>query len=864
MLPIPLRYVDTAPQVPTGITWGVPVPRGEIDRNAALHLRRADGGAIATQHWPLAFWPDGSVKWLGLAAVLGPADGLDFTVVSGAGPAPAQPLRVWQPGIEVFRRVASGGFVCDVGDRGRYVIQELVRDGRTSAGGSELVCLIEQRHNDGPVETRSRERFVGIIADCTIEQDGPVRAVIRLSGKYRGERSRREILPFTVRLVFYAGCEQIGLVHSFVFDGDPERDFIAGLGLSIHTPLNEGVHNRQVRFVGEAGAGVWGEPIRLLPNADAHAQTTTQALQLRGEGVPAAGNGGMLPAWADMQLFQDSADHAVLRKRQGPDSCWVTIDHCRRAPGIIAIHEPAGGLAVAVRDFWQAHPTAVEVTGGGGTETKVQAWWWSPEAAPMDLRHYGRRDHRPVYEAVNPDPAIYSSAFGVARTSQLTLWAQAAGTTAGELLARRDLAERPPLLTATVEHLHRSRVFAAWTPADRATPIAAAFANGLAGYMEFYLAERERRRWYGFWDYGDFMHTFNPLRHCWQYDHGGSAWHNTELGADQWPWYAFLTTGRGDWFRFAEAMTRHVAEVDVFHLGPWTGQGSRHNVVHWGCPCKEPRVSQASAKRFLHFFTADERCRDLLDEVAHLADQFQATNVPTDGSHVARPGPTWSAWVANWLCAWERSGDGKWLKKILVGIDGILAAPHQLINGGAQFGYDPDLGTMKYLGEPLDVGNRLVAIMGGMETWMEFLDLHPHPGFAAAVDGYARAFAATKDECATLDPMIQNRLSLRWPIAALAAWTAQRHGDRSLARRAWTMLLEGDGFKLYGDRLDLEVQALPAPKLLSAEPRVDYTSSTNQAGLWSLCAFHALALIGPPDQLPAASWPGMKYPGHPA
>jgi hypothetical protein len=59
MRTIELRFVDTKPSVPMGVTWGVPVPSGELQDGDTAHLRRADGGALPTQIWPLAFWPDG-------------------------------------------------------------------------------------------------------------------------------------------------------------------------------------------------------------------------------------------------------------------------------------------------------------------------------------------------------------------------------------------------------------------------------------------------------------------------------------------------------------------------------------------------------------------------------------------------------------------------------------------------------------------------------------------------------------------------------------------------------------------------------------------------------------------------------------
>ena len=63
------------------------------------------------------------------------------------------------------------------------------------------------------------------------------------------------------------------------------------------------------------------------------------------------------------------------------------------------------------------------------------------------------------------------------------------------------------------------------------------------------------------------------------------AWDNTELASNMWLWYNFLRTGRADIWCMAEAMTRHTSEVDVYHIGPNAGLGSRHNVSHWGMWC---------------------------------------------------------------------------------------------------------------------------------------------------------------------------------------------------------------------------------------------------------------------------------------
>lgn len=853
-LTVPLHWLDTRPTRPTGVTFGICWPQGALPRSQAVTLRREAGEAIPTQSWPLAYWPDGSVKWLGLAAVLGPADGQRLSVAMEATPAPPQPVGVTMPGIEVIRCVDTGAMRVEVGDRGRYLIQEIVRDGRSAVGGVELCCILEQRRHDARVEARQREPFAGIIEQLTVEQSGPIRAVVKLTGRYRGEQSGRLMMPFVARLIFYAGCDTVELVHSFVWDGDAQRDFIGGLGIKAHVLLHDGVHNRHVRAVGEQGQGAWVEPVRMVPY-DGHDSTAAQQVQLRGQAVPAPADGGLLPVWNDVQVLQDSCDHAVIRKRQGLAYCWVNAEHCRRAPGILSLSEPAGGLAIALHDFWQTCPTAVEVIDAGTTEAHLNGWWWAPDAEPMDLRHYGGRDHRPVYEARNADPAVYSSAYGVARSSQATLWVVPAQSAPEDLAARHDGLTRRPLLVADPAHYHRCKVFGPnWAPVDRSTPARAAVEDELARVMDYYLAQRERWRWYGFWHYGDFMHTYDPHRHVWHYDQGGRAWDNTELGADIWPWYNFLRSGRADWFRFAEAMTRHVSEVDVFHLGEWTGQGSRHNVVHWGCPCKEPRASQAGAKRFYHFLTADERCRDLLDEVAEKADQFKATNVPTE-KFMARIGPTWISWAANWLCAWERTGDRKWLDRILTGLHGILGAPFQL-HQGEPFDYDPASGQMTYPGPSPYCSNRLAYTMGGAETAMEMVQLIDDPGLRnAAIELGVVHGVDPRTDLPSLRPGLWERLSLLWGYARLMAWAGVQVNNARLKRRAWHVLLHGDADPREKHTWRWPMRLCSASPQFSAESWQDSSLGTNNAAMGSLNLIACLALA--PEALDEA-WPARE------
>src|ERR1035437_473226 len=68
-----LKWLDNHKTTqPVGVSWGVPWPKGTVKKNQVFTLSGADQSNIALQTWPLAYWPDGSLKWSGFAAVVDP------------------------------------------------------------------------------------------------------------------------------------------------------------------------------------------------------------------------------------------------------------------------------------------------------------------------------------------------------------------------------------------------------------------------------------------------------------------------------------------------------------------------------------------------------------------------------------------------------------------------------------------------------------------------------------------------------------------------------------------------------------------------------------------------------------------------
>jgi hypothetical protein len=649
-----LSWIDgeSPGQLSGGTTWGMPFARGSVSEIHQLSVRNPAGEAVPSQAWPLAHWPDGTLKWAGFALPAMDTPASHYTVASDATSAHLRPEDALpddvrpddDPKVSVVLtkrtvQVSTGQLDMVIERTGSTLFRTLSRDGAVVARDARLVSLLQRNIADGPGVV-ARDGFTGEITGVTVEQDGPIRAVIRLEGAHRQDQEEgqsRSWLPFVLRLYFYANARSVRMVHSFVWDGDAEHDFLAGLGVRFSIPLESQLHDRHVRVAGADG-GFLLEAVRGITGLRRDPGEAVRRAQVAGEATPSLGEWNdqvsqrlhLVPAWGDYTLTQLSADGFELRKRTGTGHGWVGVSGGTRAEGFCSLSDLSGGLGVGVRNFWQSHPAQLDIRGAASHEASLTAWLYSPEAQPMDLRFYhdglGQDTFDEQLEALEITYEDYEPGFGtpsgIARTHELTLFAYSSTPSTTALAADVREASTPPLLQPSPEYLHSANVFGDWAPVDRSTTSRARLEDKLDFLFDFYQGQVEQRRWYGFWNYGDVMHTYDADRHVWRYDVGGYAWDNSELSPDLWLWYMYLRSGRADVFRLAEAMTRHTGEVDVYHLGPWRGLGTRHNVQHWGCSAKQLRISNAAYRRFYYYLTADERTGDLLSELVDSDQNF--------------------------------------------------------------------------------------------------------------------------------------------------------------------------------------------------------------------------------------------------
>jgi hypothetical protein len=826
---VPLHWVGAVNSTQP-VSFGVPFAEGELKDVSLLTL----SGGIPTDAWVNASWPDGSVKWAGIAAVV-PMTNEKLTVKNEKSRQKKDSSLFANHSLlstsdERFV-VNTGRLTAYIPRSGAFLMDSLCLNGKRVGGKASLVA------------STATDTYRSDITSVKIERAGRVRTVVKVEGIHRSQNTGRAWLPFVVRLYFYQGSDQVKMVHTFIYNGDEQKDMITSIGIRFQIPMCEEAYNRHVAFATDGG-GVWAEPVQLLDQGNDHSRLRTMQLEgkaIEGDSIPFRTR-QYLKEWAQWDGFRLSqlTDNAFsVRKRATSVSPWIGTFTGGRAPGYVFVGDTKGGLGVALKDFWQSYPSTIEVDGARGEETELTMWLWSPEAEPMNLCHYDTVAHglRASYEDVQEG---MSTAYGIARTSELWLLPQAGYQGKACVAEAAELLTKEARLLPTPEYLYEKRAFGIWSLPDDSGMVQVKSGKNdverrLNLYIDIYQRAIEQHKWYGFWNYGDLMHAYDPERHSWRYDVGGYAWDNTELATPMWLWYNFLRTGRADIFTMAEAMTRHCSEVDVYHIGPFAPLGSRHNVSHWGCGAKEARISQAAFNRFYYYLTTDERTGDLMSAqrdadtlLLHLDPMRLAeprSQYPCNAPARLRVGPDWLAYAGNWMTEWERFGTRHYRDKILTGLESIAALEDGIFTGNLAKGYDPATGRITYDGDPsVRSTNHLMTIMGGFEVMNELLPLVQKKIFERTWLDFARRYKQ-------MAAVIRRN---HFPVRRLEAYAAWQDRDPKRVKSTWEALWgEGD----HGLQLADAPHAVLPPEVPAPLDELRGLS-TNNAALWSMDAIY--------------------------
>ena len=859
---VPLRWLENPPHLAfSGTTWGVAWPRGQVSPDQDFSLRGASGQPQTLQSWPQAYWPDGSIKW-SAHAWTAPVETLEkaYELTPLAPSATSSALPPLATATQNGVIVQTGSLSCRISTGEAFLSQMEIGAGSRIAQASLVLKVEDPIKQDGSDETTHTHLHKGYAQEVTLEQAGPVRAVVRVTGTHRRQNGA-DIMPFVLRFYFYKNQPTVRIVHSLVHDLPPEHGTIRGIGLELAIPLSGPFYDRHIRFVTAQG-GVFAESPQNLTGLRRDPGDASRQAQLAGNPAPPPATWpqivqdtlAFIPVYSQYSLLQAQSEGYSISKRIDTSNSWVHAQSGHRASGTGFIGDSSGGIAFGIRNFWQSFPAQIDITHLQTDLARTTLWLWAPDGAPMDVRPYHTPTNEPTfqdqrkalditYEDYEPG---FSSAYGVGRTSELELALYAATPSHAQLVAFDQRVQAPPRLLPDLSNLHGSQALHAfWSP----KPLHAhnTIETTLATLFDFYKGQIEQRKWYGFWDYGDVMHTYDADRHTWRYDVGGYAWDNGELSSLIWLWNAFLHSGRADIFHMAEAMTRHMTEVDVYHLGPFAPLGSRHNVQHWGDSAKQLRIaSVANAKTYL-FLTADERTGDLMraqvDAVRRLRQIIPGRKIgdrppqqdPEQHATVTF-GTDWGAIAAAWLLEWERTGNTAIRDRLVQSMDSIAAQPHGFFTGSGimdlQSGYfEPDkTGRISV--------SHLSAVFGLPETCSELIALLPSARFKKAWLDYCILYNADPQTQKTALGSELGHLNLGQGHARLLAYAGAMLNNHDMKRRAWLIFQKGAAGMVLKDTQIRAIQPPHVAETVDEAPGL----STNTVAQWGLGAIGLLAL----------------------
>ena len=863
-----LNFIEPAPNSDFLVSFGVPWKRGELLTPPDLSLKSGEQ-IINTNSFGTAYWPDGSVKWSGHRAVITLATSKNELLLVKEINQEKSNFIVDENFDSI--KIDTGTMKFSIKKNSSYIFDEIKVGSNTIANNAKLIFLCNQIDYKENVKTTKQINHVPIIKNVMIESQSHVNVVIKIQGTY----DQSEKFPFCVRLYLFENLNQIKIVNTFFYGGDSSKDFVAGIGIRFNALLKGLDYNRHIRFsTGDEGK-VYNEPAKLLFSRRFR-ESQAYTKQINGEIITFGeisgevsekkgnetwnadatihGNAEGNAIWNDYKFSQLSSSFVSVKKRTTFGCSYIDVIKSQKLSGFVYAGGENGGVAISIKDFSNKAPSGFQVNGLSQDATSMTMWFYSPDGEHMDMQHYSQTYH--VKSAYEGFPEMRSDPVGIANTSEALLQFYAEPPTNDQLLSFNQISQNPPQLVADPEYIHSTKAvypYSLLTSPSESTSskveILKFIEDQLEKIFDFYKQEIIARDWTGYWNYGDFMHTYDSTRHQWLYDMGGYAWQNTELVPNLWLWYSFLRTGRSDYFRVAEAMSRHTSDVDVYHFGKYTGLGSRHNVLHWGCGCKEARIAMAQLNKLYYFLTCDERMGDVLLEVAD-ADkainsldpmrEFYSTEYghESDGHKThARVGPDWSAFVANWLHQWERTGDTKYRDYIKVGIKNILETPHRLLSGPT-YGYDSETKELKYMGTGLAGGYHMVISFGAPQVWMEVAELLDDDDFRYMIAEFGAIYASTDEKKKEFSQDQFSEKDFSWPMfsTAMVAYAAKWKNDKDLEKRALENLLSQ---KNGGNEKGIQVKEIRSlKKLLEIE-----NISTNWSAQWCLNAIVAMELL---------------------
>ena len=509
-----VREVAKVARRPGIVTSGVPFARGAVRDVSRLSVS-IGGKTVPAQFIKTVPWPDGSVRWALMDCQLDlPAGGqVQLTIRNdGRNVAPDSPVRIQDSPQAV--RVSTGPLSFTVSKTAPGLFASLrVEEKELLAPGGGLVVYT----------TDGKAVRAGVPKSVTVEQAGPMRAIVCAKGRFEGLHDG--LLGYTVRITAYAGRRFLK-VHVWL-----ENDGALGYFYRVEKPTSR---PEWFRFDGMA--------VEL-------ALALGDAVRATCEGVTGTGS---------FRVAQHCPTHQWGGFRYVITSGKKELAKGGRTDGVVALAGPAGKLTVAVRRFWQNYDKAIELNGPA-----LRLWLWPtdgqwPRPYPRNIGSFTRKDIEKVY---NKDG--YSLPGGVHKGHEFIL--DFSGAEPALSAARLS---RPLMARADADYYASTEALPGWfgppaaTTGDAECDAKLAAWNRMArnaiapaGTSSIYHARRggyPHGYWYGWMDFGDI--TIGQ----------GRGYGPCNLHYD-WTWVMllnYLRLGERGFLELGSEMARHRIDID--------------------------------------------------------------------------------------------------------------------------------------------------------------------------------------------------------------------------------------------------------------------------------------------------------------
>ena len=381
--------------------------------------------------------------------------------------------------------------------------------------------------------------------EITVEEDGPVHAVIRQQGWYAAEDGER-LCRYDIRIHAFRGKSYLRILHTWVLTHDSRK--VQFGDISIRFPVAESI--------GKYRFGI-DDQYREKPFETTIADNTR------------------------ISLVQQDSDRFEILAWQGTKS--RLLRQGTHAGGWAAVRTDNHSIAVHLRDMWQQYPAELEVA-----EKALAVHFWP--AHGFEYKHRERPDsygvHRwPLSDGPFMDlqPRKYVeevmmkdrekipgydmfNALGLAKTHEVWLDIEAGSRSSSVLQERAARFEQPPAARADAGWIGNADVFRPFLPRDeKRYPI---IENQIRARWEGNTYLQDRSHDYGWLHYGDRHSIYNVYGPTAKLGYHRN-WLVSCYRAGMEPWLLWARSGDRLYFRWAEMLSRHVMDIDTVH---WTSK----------------------------------------------------------------------------------------------------------------------------------------------------------------------------------------------------------------------------------------------------------------------------------------------------